>query len=165
MKRLLHMLGQTAADQHQALEEYEQGFKVAHVWATKHNFSDRDAWARVATMPPFKKLKRAICIMLVFLLTETECERTFAEERTVHSGRPRMDPNTRFECLKVKTDGLPFHELHEDGKPVNNCWRCCHDASDNGAYTGGRSGGASDSGAYAAGRSGDASDSGGWFLR
>ena len=94
----------------------------------KHNSSDRAAWARVATMPPFKKLKRAICIMLVFLLTETECERTFAEERTVHSGRPRMDPNTRFECLKVKTDGLPFHELHEDGKPVNNFWRCCQDA-------------------------------------
>ena len=96
--------------------------------ATQHNSSDRDAWARVATMPRFRKLKRVICIMLGFLLTETECERTFVEERTVHSGRPSMDPNTRFECLKVKTDGLPFHELHEDGKPVNNFWRCCQDA-------------------------------------
>ena len=66
--------------------------------------------------------------MLTFLLTETECERTFVEERTVHSGRPRMDPNTRFACLKVKTDGLPFHELHEDGMPVNMFWRCCQDA-------------------------------------
>ena len=92
MKRLLRMLGQTAADQRQALEEYEQGFKVAHVWATKHSCSDRDAWARVATMPRFRKLKRVICIMLGFLLTETECERTFAEERTVHSGRPRDGP-------------------------------------------------------------------------
>ena len=71
MKRLLHMLGQTAADQHQALEEYEQGFKVAHAWARKHNSSDRDAWARVATMPPFRKLKLAIRSMLAFLLTET----------------------------------------------------------------------------------------------
>ena len=26
MKKLLHMLGHTAADQHQALEEYERGF-------------------------------------------------------------------------------------------------------------------------------------------
>ena len=76
------MLGQTAADQHQALEEYEQGFKVAHAWARKHNSSDRDAWARVATMPPFRKLKLAIRSMLVFLLTETECERTFVESGT-----------------------------------------------------------------------------------
>ena len=122
------MLCQTAADQHRARTEYDQGLKEARAWARHHNSSDRDAWARVATMPPFKKLKRVICILLGFLLTETECERTFAEERTVHSGRPRMDPNTRFECLKVKTDGLPFHELHEDGKPVNNLWRCCQDA-------------------------------------
>ena len=122
------MLGQAAADQHQALADYEQGFKVARAWARKHNSSDRDAWARVATMPQVRKLKHSSCIMFSFLLTETECERTFVEERTVHSGRPRMDPNTRFECLKVKTDGLPFHELHEDGKPVNNFWRCCQDA-------------------------------------
>ena len=128
VKRLLHMLGQTQADQSQGLEEYERGFKVAHMWATKHNSSDRDAWARVAAIPRFRKLKRVICIMLGFLLTETECERTFAEERVVHSGRPRMDPDTRFECLKVKTDGLPFCELQEDGKPVNDFWRCCQDA-------------------------------------
>jgi hypothetical protein len=126
MKRLLHMLGWTTADQQQGLEEYEQGFKVAHMWATKHKSSDRDAGARVATIPRFKKLKRVICIMLCFLFTETECERAFAEE--LHSGRPRMDTSTRFECLNVKTDGVPFCELHEEGKPVNNFWRCCQDA-------------------------------------
>ena len=51
-------------------------------------------------------------IALGFLLTETECERSFAQERIQFSGgRGRLDPHTRESGLKVMIDGLHLEQL------------------------------------------------------
>ena len=66
-------------------------------------------------------------MILGFLLTETECERNFAEERRAYEGRPRLQVETRFHGLKVMLDGLPFDRLQQTGEPVGDFWRKCQD--------------------------------------
>ncbi len=55
--------------------------------------TDRDAWCTVALREKMPALKAMLQIALGFLLTETECEGSFAQERIQFSGgRGRLDP-------------------------------------------------------------------------
>ena len=62
--------------------------------------------------------------MTSFLISETECERTFAQERRQFDNRPRLSPEMRFAGLKVMVDGMPLSELQRDGEPVGTFWQC-----------------------------------------
>ena len=81
----------------------------------------------VAKQPSKRELRKLFGIVAGFLLTETECERNFAVERRQSSGRPRMNPETRFTGLKIMVDGVPFSRLQVDGRPINDFWQCCQD--------------------------------------
>jgi hypothetical protein len=79
----------------------------------------------VAKEPSKRELRKLFGVVAGFLLTETECERNFAVERRQSSGRPRMNPETRFTGLKIMVDGVPFSRLQVDGRPTNDFWQCC----------------------------------------
>lgn len=87
--------------------------------------SDADIWAQIAMDPHLsvEHLRRFICVMLVFLVTETEAERSFSLERIQSTKRPKMGRDSRFDGLKIMCDGLPFEELVDsEGRPRSNFW-------------------------------------------
>ncbi len=109
LRKLLRLLGWSSADVQACVLEYQAVW--ARALAAKEAGSlDRDAWASVVAEvhPPTEvhpqtpgRLKRIVCTMLAFLVSETEAERSFAVERVQSRGRPRLDQETRFAGLKV----------------------------------------------------------------
>ena len=128
LRKIIDLLGWPLAERRACLHEFADAFKKAHKEKQAKGVCDRDAWAKVVAVDKSKAtMKRLICMALGFLLTETECERNFAEERRAHEGRPRLLPKTRFHGLKVMLDGLPFERLQQGGEPVGDFWRKCQD--------------------------------------
>ena len=128
LQKIVDLLGWSQADRHACCQEFPNAFEKAYKEKRGKGLCDRDAWAKVVAVDKSKvKMKSVICMVLGFLLTETECERNFAEERRAHSGRPRLQPETRFHGLKVMLDGLPFDRLQQAGEPVGDFWRKCQD--------------------------------------
>ena len=133
LQKIVDLLGWPQAERRACVLEFPDAFGKAYKekQAKKkqgHDLSDRDAWAKVVAVDKSKAtLKRVVCMILGFLLTETECERNFAEERRAYEGRPRLQVETRFHGLKVMLDGLPFDRLQQAGEPVGDFWRKCQD--------------------------------------
>ena len=89
---------------------------------------DKDAWAKyVCENPQVAELKEVVCLVLGFLLSETECERHFASEKRQFQNRPRLGSTTRFAGLKVMIDGLRFDELICNDQPVCCFWQRVQD--------------------------------------
>ncbi len=55
--------------------------------------------------------------MLSFLVSETECERSFAVERRQAANRPKMSVESRSDGLKIMLGGLDWH-LRPPGQTV-----------------------------------------------
>ena len=128
VQKIVDLLGWPQADRRACCQEFPDAFAKAYREKQAKELCDRDAWAKVVAVDKSKvKMKLVVCMVLGFLLTETECERNFAEERRAHSGRPRLQPEARFHGLKVMLDGLPFDRLQQDGVMVGDFFRKCQD--------------------------------------
>ena len=124
LQRLLTILGWRDAKKARCIAEYVEGWPTAVAIKRAENLSDRDTWAKlvVEVSPQSTALKDVVCLALNFLLTETECERSFSAERRQHDHPPRLGAGARFAGLKIMTDGLEFEELQHDGQPVDDFW-------------------------------------------
>ena len=128
LQKIVDLLGWAQAERNACCHEFVDAFRKSYREKQGKGLCDRDAWAKVVAVDKTKvKMKLVICMVIGFLLTETECERNFAEERRAHAGRPRLQPGTRFHGLKVMLDGLPFDRLQQAGELVGDFWRKCQD--------------------------------------
>ena len=74
--------------------------------------SERDAWAHVVVrMQEASPLRRLVCLMLGFLVSESEAERSFASARNLMASRPRLGVDSICDSLKVMLDGPPVQYL------------------------------------------------------
>ena len=123
LKDLLFQLRWEREDQKAAEAAYTQMYPV--VKASKQiDEKDQHAWARaVASLEEVHPLKRIVCFMLAFLVSESEAERSFAAERRSSADRPKLGKFARFAGLKVMVDGLPLEELQVDGVPIGSFWQ------------------------------------------
>lgn len=87
---------------------------------------DSDCWSvALAEVSPseYSELRDAVGILVSILVTETECERTFAVERKQFDHRPRLSARMRFAGLKVMVDGVPLARLQQEGRPIGDFWQ------------------------------------------
>lgn len=88
--------------------------------------SDRDSWAKALVEDRqgnkrFENNLRPLILMILgFLGSETACERSFAHERKQRDHRPKLNPETRRDGLKIIEDGLELKRLHEGGTPTSD---------------------------------------------
>lgn len=125
LRRLLTILGWTSGRMGACVAEYVAAWPFARAAKEHGEMSDADIWAQIAMDPHLsvQHLRRFICVMLVFLVTETEAERSFSLERIQSTKRPKMGRDSRFDGLKIMCDGLPFEELVDsEGRPRSNFW-------------------------------------------
>ena len=112
MNQLGHLMGWDQKQCKALSAQFVRGWGLARQEKQQHKCQDRDAWCTVVLREQMLALKAMLQIALVFLLTETECERSFAQERIQFSGgRGRLDPHTRESGLKVMIDGLDLNQL------------------------------------------------------
>lgn len=107
-----------------ALTQYNLAWpKVQDRKRARPGMTDVEAWAAecAATSPP--ELSDIVAMLTAFLVSETECERSFAMERIQFEGRPRLSPAMRFSGLKVMVDGAPLDKMQVDGRPVGRFWQ------------------------------------------
>ena len=90
----------------------------------QHEDSDLECWARAAKewQHPCEELEDILGILISFLVSETECERTFSHERRQFDNRPKLGPKMRFAGLKVMVDGVRLDRLQQSGEPTCNFW-------------------------------------------
>lgn len=123
--RLAKVMGWTAVKYRQLMDEFSALYWHAREikLETSPPKSDRDAWALAVTADPGKTVLREVLTMAMgFLVSETQCERTFSQERRQTHARPSLAPGTRWSCLKVMVDGPVFEALVVDGVPTGTWW-------------------------------------------
>lgn len=119
LRHLLRSMQKSAAWETTCVAQYIECYPVALKWKKEaspvSSATYRNAWAYVATSRPQNmELVGFVRFVLAFLLTETECERNFAEERRAYSGRPRLLAGAREAGLKCMLDGLPLARLVDE---------------------------------------------------
>ena len=127
LNKLLGIFGWDAERARACVMEYEFAWPRAVTAKRRDSLDDRDAWATIVSEvhPQLagENLKRVVCIMLSFLVSETEAERSFSLERLQTSRRPKLGGQSRFAGLKIMCDGLPFSDLVDPaGNPLSNFW-------------------------------------------
>ena len=127
LRELLKMMGWDAARSARCLAQYKSLFPHAQRFHRRDD-SILECWWQAIHDPqrsdPVEELQDIVGFLTSFLISETECERTFAHERRQFDNRPRLSPEMRFAGLKVMVDGMPLSELQRDGEPVGTFWQC-----------------------------------------
>lgn len=127
LRKLLGILGWGDGDTCACLAEYMFAWPLALAAKRDRSLDDREAWSQVALevhpQTAAGHLKRVVCTMLAFLVTETEAERTFALERHQAAKRPKLGMLARFAGLKIMCDGLAIEALADpEVNPQGRFW-------------------------------------------
>lgn len=122
LRDLLRLLGWPSERAAACTAQYEAAWPHV-VAAGASGLSDTDAWDRsLGAVGPAEELFDACGILRAFLVSETECERSFASERKQFESRPRLSPQMRFAGLKCMVDGVALDHLQREGRPVGRFW-------------------------------------------
>ena len=121
---LLRIMGWDSARSALCLGQYKSVFPRAHRCHKKEE-SILECWNRALkeASGPVEELADIVGFLTSFLISETECERTFAAERRQFDNRPKLSVQMRFAGLKVMVDGAPLHKLQRNGELVGNFWQ------------------------------------------
>jgi len=107
----------------QTLALYHRVYPVVAAKRATLRCSSRDAWALVlAKAPKTNDLRVLICMVIGFLVSETECERLFSVAGNRKKACLNAAEATQFTVLKCKVDGLPLSVVAPDGEPVGLFW-------------------------------------------
>ena len=126
LKELLQIMGWSLERRHACVEQYLVVWTMAKQLKTDKNLIDTQAWecALGSACPEnHEELRDILSILFSFLISETECERTFSLERKQFESRPRLSAGMRHAGLKVMTDGAPLDCLQRDGRPIGLFWQ------------------------------------------
>ena len=122
---MLRVLGWQAAPSAACVQQYKEAFPRA---AQRQKFEKTalECWSWVVRENPARTPELASIVGLTscFLISETECERTFSMERRQFDHRPKLSPTMRFAGLKVMVDGVGLDELQSHGEPRSTFWEC-----------------------------------------
>ena len=101
LARLLHVLRWDALEQDACVREYIDAWPRAVARKKAGEERDRDVWAREVVDREGGPLKRIVTLMLGFLVSETEAERSFAVDRGQSIKRNKLGTESRMSGLKV----------------------------------------------------------------
>ena len=127
LRELLRIMGWDAARSARCLAQYRSLFPHAQRFHRREESIPECWWQAIhdsQRSDPVEDLEDIVGFLTSFLISETECERTFAHERRQFDNRPRLSPEMRFAGLKVMVDGMPLSKLQRDGEPVGTFWQC-----------------------------------------
>ena len=122
LRGLLSIMGWETSKIERCVQQYSAVFQqVVSCKRRQGQVTDAACWHKVVgETTTHEELKEVVALMMSTLVTETECERAFAQERQQFDHRPRLSAEMRFAGLKVMVDGPPLSSLQEAGVPVSD---------------------------------------------
>lgn len=131
VRLLCRHLKWTGAQEAACVTQYTEAYREAQAMKARTKEEDRDVWAQLLQekKQAWPLVKQIVRMALGFLVTETECERSFAAEKRVKQGRPRLQTEARHTCLKVPSRGWEKNFTQLIFKSVQFCMcrstSCC----------------------------------------